>query len=238
MTVHSFHLAAVPPSSTARALTRPPTSATVPGLQDAECLASMRLGAPTVSPARMQLGRMAMFATWRDEEALDAFLTAHPLGRRLAAGWHVRLEFLRRWGQVSALPEFAEPAEPGHPDEPVVAVTLARLNLTQLPRFLRWGKPVERQVRDHPATTLALAAMRPPRTIATFSIWRSTEEMTRMVHGRGEHPGATRHSDAMAERRRKDFHHEFTTLRFRPLAEYGEWQGRSGLVPGGIRDRD
>ena len=45
------------------------------------------------------------------------------------------------------------------------------------------GKPVEELVRDHPATTLALAAMRPPRTVSTFSVWRSLREMSDMVRG-------------------------------------------------------
>ena len=36
---------------------------------------------------------------------------------------------------------------------------------------------------------------------------------------------------AMVERERRDFHHEFTTLRFRPLSEHGTWEGRR-VVPG------
>ncbi len=40
-----------------------------------------------------------------------------------------------------------------------------------------------------------------------------------------------RHAAAMAERMRKDFHFEFTTLRFKPIAEYGNWEGRTNIVP-------
>ncbi len=40
-----------------------------------------------------------------------------------------------------------------------------------------------------------------------------------------------RHIAAMRERERKDFHVEFTTLRFRALSEHGEWEGRRDLVP-------
>lgn len=191
----------------------------------------MRLGAPTFSPARMQLRRLAMFAEWDDEAALDRFLAGHDLGRRLAEGWHVRLEFLRRWGQLAPFAHLPERAGRRDPEEPVVAVTLARMRLPELPRFLRWGKPVERLVRDHPGHTLALAAMRPPRTVSTFSVCRSARAMTQMVHGHSDVPGARRHIDAMGERERRDFHHEFTTLRFRPLAEHGSWQGRTGIVP-------
>ena len=230
-TIYSFHLAELPPTVTVGALSRPITGGSVPGLRHAECLAVMRLGAPTVSPARMQLRRLAVFARWEDEDALAAFLSRDRLGRRLAEGWHVRLEFLRRWGTISALPDLPERSGQTDRTEPVVAVTVARMRLPQVPRFLKWGKPVERLVRDHPGATLALAAMRPPRTVCTFSVWRSVREMTEMVHGHGAVPAADRHAAAMRERQRKDFHHEFTTLRFRPRSEHGEWQGRRGIVP-------
>ena len=56
--------------------------------------------------------------------------------------------------------------------------------------------------------------------------------MTGMVHGRdtGGVERPRRHAAAMVERERRDFHHEFTTLRFRPLAEHGTWEGRR-VVP-------
>lgn len=101
-----------------------------------------------------------MFARWEDEAAIDAFL-AGP-GARFATGWHVRMTFLRRWSTLVALPDLPQEAEASDDDEPVVAVTLARMRLPEVPRFLTWGKPVERLVRDHPDATLALAAMRPP----------------------------------------------------------------------------
>ena len=186
----------------------------------------MRLGAPTVSPDRLQLRRMAVFAQWRDEAAVDRFLADDPLGRHLADGLARAPASScvagRRWPPCPACP-------PGpatwDQDEPVVAVTVARMRLREVPRFLRWGKPVERLVRDHPGATLALAAVRPPRTISTFSVWRTVREMEEMVHGRSAVAEPERHAAAMAERRRRDFHHEFATYRFRPLSEHGAWEG-------------
>lgn len=231
--MHSFHLTRVPPWVGVAALARRPRS---PGLRHAELLTQMTLGAPVVSPQRLRLTRLAMFAAWDDESALDSFLADHPLGRRFALGWHVRLEYLRRWGEVADFADLPRSAGRTAADEPVVAVTLARMRLRELPRFLHWGRPVERQVRDHPGTTLAMAAMRPIHTVSTFSIWRSAREMTDMVHGRTTEPGAERHVAAMGERDRRDFHHEFTTLRFRPLAERGTWDQRSELIPWRNRD--
>ena len=195
-------------------------------------MAVMTLGAPILSPTRLQLRNLAVFASWDNEAALDAFMANTKLGNTLAQGWHVRLEFLRRWGRISEFDDL--PADGNNDtelDQPIVAVTLARLKLPQVTRFIRWGRPVERLVRDHAGTTLALAAIRPPRTFSTFTVWRSKREMLEMVHGKGTSPGADRHSKAMIERDRKDFHHEFTTLRFRATSEHGEWLGQSNIVP-------
>jgi len=231
MQIFSYHLVETTPATTARVFLRPPTMDRVAGLCHAECMAAMTLGAPILSPARLQLRNLAVFAAWKSSEALDAFLADTKLGRTLSEGWHVRLEFLRRWGQFSEFGNFSPNIEDTDPDHPVVAVTLARLKLPQVFRFIRWGKPVEELVRDHPGTTLALAAIRPPRTFSTFTVWRSQRQMTDMVHGNGSASGADRHATAMVERDRKDFHYQFTTLRFRAISEYGEWSGRRDIVP-------
>ncbi|MCC3763328.1 hypothetical protein K3N28_09615 [Glycomyces sp. TRM65418] len=228
MSLHSFHLADMPLRSAAGVLVRPPKAA---GLRHIEVLAGMELGAPVPTPRRMQLRHLAVFAEWAEEEALEAFLARRPFGRALGTGWHVRLEFLRRWGSIRELAHLPAEATRTDPGEPVVAVTLARMRLPELPRFLHWGRPVERQVRDHPETTLALAAMRPPRTVSTFSVWTSSRAMTSMVFGRDGGDAAHRHRAAMGERERRDFHREFTTLRFRPRSEHGAWRGRSDLIP-------
>ena len=55
--------------------------------------------------------------------------------------------------------------------------------------------------------------------------------MTEMVHGKGPLPNSGHHADAMQERERKDFHYQFTTLRFRAISEHGVWLGRSDIVP-------
>jgi hypothetical protein len=231
MPIFSYHLVETTPIRTVRALFRSPKKDEVAGLLHVECMAAMTLGAPVLSPARMRLRHLAVFACWESEGALDGFLAEHGLGRVLAPGWHVRLELLRRWGRFPEFDGLPEGDEESDPEQPVVAVTLARLKLPQVFRFVRWGKPVEEQVRDHPGTTLALAATRFPRTFSTFSVWRSQREMSEMVHGRGSGSESERHAAAMAERSRKDFHHSFTTFRFRALSEHGQWEERGGIVP-------
>lgn len=191
----------------------------------------MTLGRSVALPARYHPREIAVFARWHSETAIDEFLATSKLGAELVSGWHVRMAFLRQWGHISELDGL--PTVSIDHDEllPVVAVTLARLKLSQALRFIRWGKPVEEQVRDNPATTISLAAMRPMGTLSTFSIWNTQKAMTDMVNGRSEGAFANRHVNAMRERNRKDFHHEFTTLRFRPISEHGIWQGKNRYLP-------
>lgn len=220
----------MPARVSAPALLRPPDRTRVRGLQHAECLVLMRFGTPILSPARLQLRRLAMFAQWDDESSLDRFLDTEAFGRHLAAGWHLRLQYLRRYGSIAALGDLPDRAGTWDLDEPIVAVTIARMKLRELPRFLRWGRPVERMIASHPGAVFSTGAQRPPNTISTFSIWRSVRAMTDMVHGRSDVPDAHVHQMAMAEQRRRDFHHESAFMRFRPLSEHGQWQGRRLLL--------
>ena len=229
MKVFTFGLATTSVGESLSALARPPTAATVPGLVHAECLTQMRLGSPILSPQRIQLKRLTMFAAWESEEAIDAFLTDSRIGRSIASGWHLRMTFLRRWGSVREFADLPEDTGACDPSAPVAAYTLARLKIPEVPRFIRWGRPVEELVRDHPEAKLALAAIRYPRSVATFSIWTSQKAMTDMVQGLSAGDGSDRHAMAMRERDRRNFHREFTTLRFKPISEHGTWDGRTYL---------
>ncbi len=229
--VYTYSLVRTTVRTTLAAFFRPPRAADVPGLIHCECMANMTLGAPIFSPARFQLKNLAIFAAWQSQSAIDDFFTKHKLGQKVALGWTVRMSFLRRWGSVKEFAHLPKEMPEGDPEAPVVAVTLARMRLSEVPRFIHWGKPVEELVRDHPGAVFASASMRLPRTVSTFSIWSSQREMTAMVHGHSEVHHPDRHKIAMAERLRKDFHFEFTTLRFRPINERGSWKGRTNIIP-------
>lgn len=191
----------------------------------------MTLGCGVTQLSRYHPQQVAAFATWEDGGALEDFLSHDRCGKELACGWHVRMEFVRKWGRLQGFDELPQMAIELDDEEPVVSVTLARLRVLEAARFIRWGKPVERQVRDDPATTIAMAAIRPLRTLSTFSIWRTQRELKQMLHGRRSAPESHHHGRAMQERNRKDFHHEFITMRFRPLSEHGTWEGRPQLLP-------
>jgi hypothetical protein len=231
MSVFSYHIVKASYFFTFKTILFPPQPKNIPGLIHAECMTVMTLGSPIFSPSRMLARQLVVFAQWENEDSIDNFLVNTKLGAVLTKGWHTRLLFMRQWGRVSEFRITDNALKYDNTDLPVVAVTLARMKLFEVPRFIRWGRPVEKLVRDHPGTTLSLASIRLPRTVSTFSVWKSQKEMTDMVHGHSAVPYPKRHVDAMKERERRDFHFEFTTLRFKPISESGEWNGRKNIIP-------
>ncbi|HMR82200.1 MAG TPA: hypothetical protein PKE30_03675 [Niabella sp.] len=232
MSVFSYHLVKTSYFYALHSILFPPQPKNITGLIHAECMMCMTLGSAVFSPSRMLVRQVAVFAQWENETAIDRFLDKNSFGKILAKGWHTRLAFVRQWGKITGFEIPDETVEPDATDATVVAVTLARMRLTEVPRFIRWGRPVEKLVRDHPGTTLSLASIRFPRTVSTFSVWKSQKEMTDMVHGHSAVPRPKRHINAMKERDRKDFHFEFTTLRFKPVSEFGKWNGQTHMIPG------
>ncbi|MBO6200604.1 MAG: hypothetical protein J6N74_03165 [Chryseobacterium sp.] len=231
MSVFTYHLVKTNYFDAFKFLLFPPKQNKIPGLIHSEVMTAMTLGSPIFSPSRMLIRQIAVFAQWENEEAIDHFLDENHFGKILAKGWHTRLTFMRKWGKFNKFEIPAETIELENPASPVVAVTIARMKFLEIPRFIHWGRPVEKLVRNHPATTLSLASIKFPNTVSTFSIWKTQKEMTDMVHGHSKVPKPERHADAMKERDRKDFHFKFTTLRFKPISEFGEWKGRRNIIP-------
>ncbi|MDH7448474.1 hypothetical protein [Aquimarina sp. 2201CG14-23] len=231
MSIFSYHLVKLPFFVAAKRIFSNPISKNTNGLIHSEYMTAMTLGSPIFSPSRILIQQVAVFMQWENNTALENYLEQDSFGRVLAKGWHVRLSFIREWGKFSGfrIPDDKDSLE--GPNSPVVAVTIARMKPLAVPRFIHWGRPVEKLVRDNPGTTISLASVKFPNTVSTFSIWKSEKEMTDMVRGHSEVEKPKRHSDAMKERERKNFHFEFTTLRFKPLGESGEWKGQSNFIP-------
>ena len=185
MSVFTYHLVKTNARTALSLLLSPPKPSNIPGLVHAECLSSMTLGSPIFSLERMKINQLAMIAKWNDNEAIDDFLNNSKTGNAFANGWYVRLAFTRRWGHVDEFGGLPENVGNDNLDDPVVSVTLARMKLLQVLRFIRWGKPVEELVRDHPGRTLATAGIRLLRTVSTFSVWKTQQEMLDMVWGKG-----------------------------------------------------
>lgn len=229
MGVFSYHIVKLPMLSALKFILFKKKTA-VNGLIHAETMTVMKLGSPMYFPSRFFSRKLVFFAQWEHEKAIDDFLESDPFGKELAGGWHVRLDFIRQWGTISGF-EIPDIEEKIAASDPVVAVTIARMKYLEIPRFIKWGRPVEKLVRDHSGTTLSLASVRYPNVVSTFSIWKAQQEMTDMVRGHSQMPRPERHADAMKEMDRKNFHFEFTTLRFKPISESGTWNNIADFIP-------
>jgi len=231
MCIFSYHLVKIPLKLAIKGLFSDPIHKNTNGLIHSEYMTAMTLGSPILSPSRFLINQVAIFAQWENEEAIENYLKKEKFGKILTKGWHIRLAFMREWGKISGFNIPEQKAKLESPLSPVVAVTIARMKPLAVPRFIHWGRPVEKLVRDHSGTLFSLASFRFPNTVSTFSIWKTEKEMTEMVHGHSIMPKPKRHSNAMKERERKNFHFEFTTLRFKPLSEFGTWKGKESYLP-------
>ena len=223
----SVHIADVGWRAAAGVLRRKPDPAKFPGLIYAETTATAPLGGSLLpSP---QPGRVALVAAWESDEALDKFSAGSSLARRFASGWQVRLQPLHVYGAWSGLPGLPAEEVPAGDGEPVAVLTIGRLRLRRVRPFLRASARAEGEAVTDPAMTASIGLARPPRLVATFSIWKDTEGMREYARGRrdGAHPAAT------AQHRADPFHHESAFIRFRPYSSRGSWDGRDPLAAAG-----
>jgi hypothetical protein len=219
----SVHIADVSPGVAAATLLRPPKPADVPGLTYAKTTTIAALGEPLLPPR--QLRRVGMIAAWRDDGAFDDFSRRHPVAERFAPGWEVRLQPLRVFGSWAGMPGLPAKALPVGDDEPVGVLTLGRLRLRRVGAFRRSAAPAEADAIASPALLAGTGLARPPRLVATFSLWRGAATMRKYATNAG---GS--HRAAVEADRVRPFHHESAFIRFRPYASRGSWDGRDPLA--------
>ncbi len=219
----SVHIADIGPREAAEVLLRPPRPGRVPGLTYAEATTTAALGEPLLPPR--QLGRVGMIAAWESDEALERFSHLHPVARHFAGGWQTRLQPLRVFGAWAGMPGL--PAKPlaVDDDEPVGVLTLGRLRLRRIAAFRRSAGPAEAAAIASPALLAGTGLARPPRLVATFSLWRGAAAMRDYATGAGGP-----HRAAVAADRARPFHHESAFVRFRPYASEGSWDGHDPLA--------
>lgn len=225
----SVHIAELGLREAGEVLLRQPRPGLVPGLTYAETTTAAPLGKPLLPPRR--LGPVGMIAAWESDAALEAFSRSpHPAARRLAAGWEVRLRPLRVSGAWAGMPGLPARALPVADSEPVGILTLGRLRLLRTGSFRRSAAPAEAAALASPALLAGTGLARPPRLVATFTLWRSAAAMRRFAYGRG-----IPHQAAIDADRDRPFHLESAFVRFRPYASRGLWNGHDplgGLAPG------
>jgi hypothetical protein len=217
--VLSVHLADVGLRAAPGVLRRKPPRSKVAGLRYAEVTTLAPLGAGLLPTPRFN--RVGLIAAWEDDAALDEFSATHPLAAQLAGGWQVRLQPLHVYGAWAGLPGLPAQELPAGEEEPVAVLTLGRLRLRRVRPFLRASAAAEGEAIADPGLLASTGLARPPRMVATFSLWRNVAAMREYARGRagGAHPAATK------AHRADPFHHESAFVRFRPYASQGNWNG-------------
>lgn len=218
--IASLHIADIGARRAATTLRSTPRPDRTAGLIYADLLLVARLSAAVLP--RVRPGRLALFAVWFDDAALDGFLAEHPLAAAFGGARSIRLRPLRAAGSWTALPELAPPAPPLSPDGPVAALTYGRLKLHRAGAFLRTSARAEADALAHPGLRFATGLTRPPRLVSTFSLWSGGAAMDDYARSGAGHTNALR---ANAEH---GFHHESIFIRFAPYAIDGDWEEDSG----------
>lgn len=222
----SLHIADVGARHAPAFLRAQPVPYEVEGLRYAQTTITAPLSARLLPMPKP--GCVALMAAWNDDEALDHFLSNHPLAARLSHGWRVRLAPTRVFGAWPAIDGLPHQEQPMGEHEPVAVLTLGRLRLTQALRFLRTSAKAEGLAIREPALLASTGLARPPHLVATFSLWRTTAAMR--TYATGQHQ--TGHRAAVQAHAARPFHHESAFIRLRPYRARGNWDGREPLTDG------
>ena len=171
------------------------------------------------------LRRTALFAVWRDEGDLDAFLTDSSIARRWSGAdeqWHVRLRGLGGHGSWRGT-DVLDGLERGSDAGPIAVVTRADVHVRAWRDFRAAGRPVSVEVQRAPGL-LAVAGIGelPVGRLGTFSVWRGLDAIAAFA-------GQSQHRDVVRRTRDEHWYGEELFARFEPYASSGTWDGRDPL---------
>ncbi|MDN7121840.1 monooxygenase [Nocardioides sp. ChNu-153] len=178
----------------------------LPGLRFAKLLGTG--SARTFTPRDADPRHWALLTVWEDADAAAAGARARTLRSwRDASHEELRVTMtpLASRGRWSGVEPFGAgpfatsddgPATVDAPGAPVASITRARLRPTRAPSFWRAVPPVVADLTGTPGLRLALGVGETPIGLqGTFSLWDSTEALTRFAHGSAAHRAAVRRTE-------------------------------------------
>lgn len=222
--IASFHLVDVgrwrAPAGLARIGLDHREFARTPGLLHARSLGAGHDGRMALS---FRPDRRAVFAVWRDDDALDRFLAGSAAAARwaqAASAWHVRLRLIDgrgRWAGRSILDD-VEPAR--CTDGPVVTLTRAAIRPGALRPFVEHSRSVTRSLGDVVGLRAVVGVGEAPIVrLGTVAVWDDDRTARRAAVEWADHATAMR--AATTDR----MFTESLFARFEPFDSHGTWSG-------------
>jgi hypothetical protein len=192
-------------------------------------------GAGSSTGPGADLARTALFAVWRDERAVDAFLGSDPWPHAVES-WHVRLAGLGGHGAWRGVPVLDRIAAADRDSTsaagPVAVITRADVRVRSWRAFRAAGPGVSEALhRAGGLLDVVGIGEAPVGRLGTFSLWRSAADVRAFAHGDEVH---TRVVQATRDGR---WYGEELFARFAPYGSAGTWDGRDPLAPRAGEDR-
>ena len=206
-----------------------PVLGRTPGLAFWRLLGSGR-GASTSVGA--DLRRWALLAVWREERALDGFLSDSPVAarwrREARESWQVRLAPLTsrgRWNGVDPFGPLLRNPRERDPGGPVAVLTRASIRPGRLVSFYRAVPGVDRLLAEQEGCLASVGVGEwPLARQGTFSLWRDAAAVRDFAHrGRA-------HRQVVGRTRAQGWYTEELFARFSPYASEGTWNGADPLA--------
>jgi len=172
--------------------------------------------------------RTALFAVWDDSSDLDAFLTSPLVQERQAAAeeWFVvRLLVLGGQGAWRGFDVLsAVDAASGDGAGPVAVITRANVKVRHWRTFGKAGGPVSDELQTAPGLLrVAGVGEAPIGRQATFSLWRSADDLQHFAYR------MPRHAEVVRRTRAEGWYGEELFARFHPFGAEGTWDGAPPL---------
>lgn len=203
----------------------------IPGLRFARRLGT---GRGRAMGLHADLRRWALFAVWDDEAALEEFLAHDALPRRWrersTESWSVRLRPLAAHGTWGGTDPFGDLDDVGAhrastAGGPVAVLTRAKVAIRRWPAFYRAVPSVEAHLHAQPGLLEATGVgERPVGLLATFSLWRSADDVDAFAYR------DTVHHDVVRATREGAWFAEELFARFQPYSSTGTWDGVDPLA--------
>ena len=174
-------------------------------------------------------GVYALLCNWENEAAANDFLHQAPIFKRYqdhtTEQWTIFMKPLHAKGLWSGVNPFTPSSDLDETNPLITVITRATIRKKNLVQFWRYV-PISQHPIIHGCEGLIYTkgiGEAPLVQMATFSIWRSIEDLKNFAYNSPEH------KEAIVKTHRIDWYKEEMFARFQPYKSIGEWNGKDLL---------